>query len=175
MRIEVIMTEEIFRRFTMFDLFRRKKVWRAPAIWAAILCVSAAICFAMSHVRGALLLGWVLAIVGLGLPFTYFSTFANSMKQQILAQGLKRPRHVYTLVLSERAKGISVSNEKEHADYEWKNVHHVYRDLTATYLFITKDRGFILPHQCIEEGEDALWDLLRKKIPELRRSDIRRK
>ena len=174
MRIEVTMTEEIFRRFTMFDLFRRRKVWRAPAIWAAILCGSAAICFIMSHVRGAKLLGSVLMLVGIGLPLSYFATFASSLKQQILAQGLKRPKHVYTLVLSERAKGISVSNETEHADYEWKNVHHVYRDLTATYLFITKERGFILPHQCIEEGDDVLWALLRKKIPELRRTDLRR-
>ena len=172
MRIEVTMTEEIFRRFTMFDLFRRRKVWRAPAIWAAILCTSAAICFLMSHVRGAVLLGWVLTLAGLGLPLSYFATFASSLKQQILAQGLKRPKHVYTLILSERAKGISVSNETEHADYEWKNVHHVYRDLTATYLFITKERGFILPHQCIEDGDDALWNLIEKKIPAERRTEL---
>lgn len=174
MRIDVTMTEEIFRRFTMFDLFRRRKVWRAPAIWAAILCGSAVICFIMGHVRGAKLLGSVLLLVGLGLPLSYFATFASSMKQQVLSQGLKRPKLVYTLVLSEKAKGISVSNETEQADYEWKKVHHVYRDLLATYIFITPARGFVLPHQCIEEGEDALWDLLRKKIPESRRTDIRR-
>ena len=64
--------------------------------------------------------------------------------------------------------------EQENVDYKWANVHHVYRDLTATYLFITKERGFILPHQCIEEGDDALWALLRKKIPEERRTDLRK-
>ncbi len=174
MRIEVTMTEEIFRRFTMFDMMKRRKVWRSPAIWAAILCTSAAICFCMSHVRGAKLLGWVLLIVGLGLPFSYFSSFAVSMKQQILAQGLKRPKHVYTLVLYEKAKGISVSNDKEHADYEWKIVHHAYRDQLATYLFITKERAFILPHSCIEEGEDALWQLLYKKLPVERCTDLRK-
>ncbi len=173
MRIEVIMTEEIFRRFTMFDLFRRRKVWRAPAIWAAILCTSAAICFIMGHVRGAKLLGSVLLLVGLGLPMSYFATFASSMKQQVLSQGLKRPKLVYTLVLSEKAKGISVSNETEHADYEWKNVHHVYRDATATYLFITKARGFVLPHQCIEEDEEELWALISKKIPAERRTVLK--
>jgi hypothetical protein len=172
MRIEVTMTEEIFRRFTMFDLFKRRKVWRAPAIWAAILCGSAAVCFFMNHVRGAVLLGWVLTLVGIGLPLSYFATFASSLKQQILSQGLKRPKHVYTLVLSERAKGISVSNETEHVDYEWKNVHHVYRDQTATYLFMNQARGFVLPHQCIEEGDDALWELLRKKVPEQRRTEL---
>lgn len=143
---------------------RRRKVWHAPAIWAGILCGSAAICFIMSHIRGAVLLGWVLTLAGLGLPMSYFASFASSLKQQILSQGLKRPKNVYTLVLADNAKGISVSNETEHADYPWKKIHHIYRDLTATYLFITKDRAFILPHQCIEEGEDALWDLISRKV-----------
>lgn len=174
MKIEVTMTEEIFRRFTIFDMMKRRKVWRAPAVWAAILCPCAAVCFFMSRVRGgALLLGWLLLIVGLGLPFSYFAAFGNAMKQQILSQGLKRPRVVYTLVLTEKAKGISVSNEKEHADYEWKYVHHAYRDKLATYLFITRERAFVLPHSCVEEGEDALWELLRKKLPDGRCTVVR--
>lgn len=174
MRIEVIMTEEIFRRFTMFDLFKRKKVWKRPALWAAILCVSAAICFIMGHVRGAKLLGTVLLLVGTGLPLSYFATFASSMKQQILSQGLKRPKHVYTLVLTEKAKGISVSNETEHAEYEWKKVHHIYRNLLDTYIFITPARGFILPHHCIEEGEEELWNLIRRKVDPLHTTDLRK-
>lgn len=174
MKIEVILTEEIFRRFTVFDLFRRRKVWKRPVIWAAILCASAAVCFIMSHVRGAVLLGTVLALVGIGLPLSYFATFASSLKQQILASGLKRPQHVYTLTLTEKAKGIAVTNEKEQAEYEWKKVHHVYRDLLATYLFITPARGFILPHTCVEEGDDALWELIEKKISAERRTDIRK-
>lgn len=174
MKIEVIMTEEIFRRFTMFDLFRRRKVWKKPAIWAAILCTSAVICFVMGHVRGAKLLGTVLLLVGLGLPMSYFATFASSMKQQIVNQGLKRPKLVYTLELSEKAKGISVSNETEQAAYEWKKIHHVYRDLLDTYLFITPARGFILPHHCIEEGEDALWELISKKVPAERRTVLKK-
>lgn len=174
MKIEVIMTEEIFRRFSRFDMFRRRKVWRKPAIWALILCASAAVCFVMNHVSGAKLLGTVLLVVGLGLPLTYFTSFALSLKQQVITQGLKRPKHVYTLVLTERAKGISVSNETEQAAYEWKKIHHVYRDTLDTYLFITPARGFILPHHCIEEGEDALWDLICRKVPAERRTDLRK-
>ena len=63
-----------------------------------------------------------------------------------------------------------VSNEKEQATYQWKQVFHVYRDTIATYLFMTPDRGFILPHTCIEEGPDELWKLLEKKIPKERRT-----
>lgn len=174
MRIEVILTEELFRRFTVFDLFRRRKVWKGPAIWAAILCACGGICLYMSHVRGASLLGFVLMLVGIGLPLSHFGNFAASMKRQILAMGLKRPQHVYTLVLTDKAKGIAVSNDREKADYEWKIVHHVYRDVLATYLYITKERAFILPHTCLEEDADGLWALIEKKVPAGRRTDLRK-
>lgn len=172
MRIEVTLTEELFRRFTTFDLFKRRKIWRAPAIWAAILCTSGGICLYMSHIRGAALLGWLLILIGVGLPISHFANFAGSLKRQILAQGLKRPQQVYTLVLTEKAKGIHVSNDREQADYEWKIVHHVYRDLLATYLYITKERAFILPHVCVED-EEQLWALIAKKVPAERRTDLR--
>jgi len=174
MKIEVIMTEEIFRRFTMFDILKRRKMWRPSAIFAAIMCTSAVICYCMNHVKGATLLGTVLLVVGLGMPAVYFGTFFSSLKQQVLILDLARPKHVYTLELTAKGHGIAVSNETEQAEYEWKKVHHVYRDLTATYLFITPARGFILPHQCIEEGDDALWAMIEKKIPENRCTDIRR-
>ena len=174
MRIEVILTEELFRRFTVFDLFRRRKVWKGPAIWAAILCACGGICLYMSHVRGASLLGFVLMLVGIGLPLSHFGNFAASMKRQILAMGLKRPQHVYTLVLTDKAKGIAVSNDREKADYEWKIVHHVYRDVLATYLYITKERAFILPHTCLEDDADGLWALIEKKVPAGRRTDLRK-
>ena len=174
MTIEVTLTEEIFRRFTMFDLLKRRKMWRSPVIFASILGAAAIVCFLMHHVRGAVLLGGVLLLVGLGMPATYFSSFSSSLKKQILAYGLKRPQKVYTLILTEKAKGIRVTNEKEAADYEWKMVHHIYRDQDATYLFMTRERAFILPHFCIEEGEDELWRLISKKVDSLRCTDLRK-
>lgn len=174
MTIPVTLTEELFRRFTMFDILRRRKVWKSPATFAAIMCTSGAICYIMHHVEGAVMLGTVLMVVGLGMPAVYFFTFFSSLRKQILASGLKRPQLVYTLTLTEKAKGIAVSNEKEHADYEWKRVFHVYRDTIATYLFLSPQRGFILPHTCIEEGEEELWKLLEKKIPKERRTDLRK-
>lgn len=174
MKIEVLLTGEVFRRFTLFDMMQRRKIWKRPAIWAAILCGSAAICFIMNHVRGAVLLGSVLMLVGLGLPLSYFASFGASLKQQIVKLGLTRPIHAYTLTLTEKSKGIQVTNETEKAEYEWKQVYHVYRDLMATYLFMTKERAFILPHSCIEEGDDELWNLIAKKVPAERRTDIRK-
>ena len=173
MIIEANLTEKIFRKFTMFDMMRRRKVWRSPATFASILSVSAAICFLMHHVEGAILLGTVLLIVGLGMPLVYFATFFSSLNKQILELGLKRPRVFYTLTLTEKSDGIGVHNEKEQASYKWKDVHHVYRDTLATYLFMTPTRAFILPHTSVEEGADALWQLMEKKIPENKRTILK--
>lgn len=174
MKIEVILTEAIFRRFTMFDLLGRRKMWRSPATFAGILGGCACVCFLMHHVDGAVLLGTVLLIVGLGMPAVYFGTFFSSLKKQVTAYGLKRPQLVYTLELTDKADGISITNDREHADYQWKAVHHVYRDTLATYLFMTADRAFLLPHSCVEEGEEALWKLISRKVPKERCTDLRR-
>lgn len=162
MCIEVFLTAGEFCRFTIFDTFRRKKMWRSPAIFAAIMSVSAMICFFMHHVDGAIMLGTVLLIVGLGMPLTYFVTFFYSLYKQIRTQ--KLPRTVYTLTLTER-KELHIENETEQVDYPWKKVHHVYRDKTATYLYVTPVQAFILPHYFVDGGADALWSLLRKKLP----------
>jgi hypothetical protein len=175
MTIPVTLTEETFRRFTMFDILRRRKMWRPSAIFAAIMGTSACICYYMNHVDGAVLLGNVLMTIGLGMPVVYFTTFFASLRKEVLRHGLKRPQLVYTLELTHREQeGIRVSNEKEQAAYPWKQVFHAYRDMTATYLFLSPYQGFILPHTCIEEGEEELWKLLNKKVPEKRRTDLRK-
>lgn len=174
MKIEVFLTEGIFRRFTMFDLLKRKKMWRSPATFAAILGSCACVCFIMHHVDGAVMLGSVLLAVGLGMPAVYFGTFFSSLKKQVQAYRLQCPQLVYTLELTAKANGISISNDREHADYEWKSVFHVYRDKEATYLFMTPDRAFILPHSCIAEGPDELWKLISKKVSKERCTDLRK-
>ena len=78
MTIEVELTGKEFRRFTLFDVLRRRKLWRGPVLFALILGLSAALCFTKSGTRGAVLLGNVLLAVGLGLPSVYFSYFFSS-------------------------------------------------------------------------------------------------
>lgn len=165
MTIEVQMTEAVFRRFTMFNILKLRKMWRSPAIFAGILGGCACVCFLMHHVDGAVMLGCVLLLVGLGMPLVYFATFFSSLKKEVLKHGLSRPQNVYTLTLTPKAQGIGIRNETEQADYSWKDVFHVFRDHDATYLYMTPDRAFILPHDCIPEGPDALWELVTKKLP----------
>lgn len=167
MIIPVELSAEVFRRFTIFDILRRRKVWRSPVIFATILGISAVVCFLMHHVDGAVFLGSVLLAVGLGMPVIWFSSFFLSIPKQIQQLGLIRPQLVYTITLS--PEGIGAKNEKEQVQYKWKEAHHAYRDLLATYLYITPERAFILPHTCVEDS-DQLWDLLKQKLPEEKRT-----
>lgn len=162
--IEVELSGAEFRRFTVFDVLRRRKQWRGPVLFALILGVSAALCFTRSQTRGAVLLGNVLLTVGLGLPCVYFSYFFSSLNRQVRQQGLTRPQKVYTVTLTENAKGILADNGREKLTYAWKSVHHAYRHGTATYLYLTPQRALILPHTCLEDP-DQLWSLLERKLP----------
>lgn len=103
MKIDVLLTEEVFRRFTMFDVLKRRKAWKPPVIFAGILGLSAAICYWMDHVDGAVLLGNVLLTIGLGMPVVYFTTFFISLRKEVLRHGLSRPQQVYTLELTQNA------------------------------------------------------------------------
>lgn len=162
MSIDVYLTADVFRRFTIFDLLYRRKTWQSPAIFALILSVCALVCFIMNHVDGAVMLGSVLLCVGLGMPISYFVAFFTSLHKQVITLGL--PKKVYALYLTPKANGIAIENDHEHADYAWKDVYHVYRNKTATYLFMAPTRAFILPHSCIEEGAEGLWQLIEKKV-----------
>lgn len=173
MTIRVMLNAETFRRFTIFDFMKRRKAWKSPATFASIMSISACICFIMKHVEGAVMLGTVLLIVGLGMPALFLLNFHKSLKSQILANGLTRPQEVYTLDLDEKSNKIHVKNQTEQAEYPWNKIHHVYRDTLATYLFITPQRAFILPHTCVEEPED-LWALIHKKVPQEKTTDLRK-
>ena len=164
MTIEVELSGAEFRRFTIFDLLRRRKQWQGPVLFALILGLSAVLCFTRTHTQGAVLLGDVLLTVGLGLPCVYFAYFFSSLSRQVRKQGLVRPQHVYTVTLTEKSKGILADNGREQLEYAWKSVYHAYRNLTATYLYLPPQRALILPHTCLEDP-DRLWQLLTKKLP----------
>ena len=163
MTIEVTLTAGEFLQFTLFDTFRRRKMWRSPVTFAGILGFSGIVCCLMHHIDGAAMLGTVLLLVGLGMPVFYFIYYFISLLLQTKKESL--PRTVYTLTFDESAKNIHIQNEAEQVDYPWKKVFHVYRGKTATYLYATPVRAFILPHYFVDDGADALWDLLAKKLP----------
>jgi len=169
MKIQVRLSEAEFFRFSWFDVLHRRRVWCAPVLFAAALCTCAVICFIMSHIQGAAVLGAVLLAVGAGIPAAYFLNFFISLRKQARDQKLGEGKYVYTLEL-EGKEGLRVDNGREHAVYPWGQIFHAYRDSTAVYLYITPQRAFLIPYRCVAVGADKLWALLKERLPEDRMS-----
>ena len=168
MNIPVRLDEREFKKFSWFDALKHKKVWRRPVLFAAILCAAAVVCFVLHERRGAVLLGGVLLTVALGLPAAYFLSFFLSLRRQ--SAGLAGGKYVYTIGLYDDDRGITVDNGNEHAAYSWQQVYHVYRTQSASYLYITPQRAYLIPHDCVGKGTDRLWSLLQRRVPEGRRT-----
>lgn len=161
--IPVCLDEGEFKRFSWFDALRHKKVWRRPALFAVILGASAVACFALHDRRGAVLLGGVLLMVALGLPAAYFLSFYLSLHRQ--SAELAGGKYVYTIGLHDDGRGITVDNGNEHTAYPWEQVYHVYRTETASYLYITPQRAYLIPHDCAGKDIDRLWALIQRRVP----------
>ena len=160
METNVVLDSRTFRDFTIFDVLSRRKAWKSPVIFASIMTISAIICFIMHKVDGAVLLGSVLLVVGLGMPVVYFLSFFLNLKEEIKKQKLKDGRYVYTVNLDSSA--IHVRNDKEEANYQWDKAYKAYRNYDAIYLYITSERAFIIPSDKTEQ--DKTWDLITKKM-----------
>lgn len=170
MKIEVRLSEKEFLSFSLFDAFIRGKHWRGPALFVAILGAAAGACFLARDRRGAVLLGCVLLAVALGLPGAYLLSFFLSARRRAREEGLGSGKRIYTLELHDGGRGIVVDNGQEHAVYPWEQVFRAYRRAGATYLYITPQRAFLIPHSCVGQGEEALWALLERRVPADRRA-----
>lgn len=158
-----------FRRFAVFDTFRRQKRWRAPALFAALMLAFALVCFAFRDGRdGAALLGAVLLLVGLGLPAVYVGSFLLSVRKQGRRLGLDGAQTAYTLHL--REEGIQMVSGRERAEFRWEQLFRAYRVPDCIYLYVSQQRAFLLP----EDGQGgAVWTLLTEKLPAEKLEDRR--
>lgn len=158
---------ETFRRFALYDTFVRQGRWRNPALFAAILSASAAVCFLMRQRReGAALLGGVLLAVGLGLPAFYVLNYLWSVRRQ--GRRLDASQIAYTLHL--REEGLLAVAGQERAEYAWDRLFLACRVQGCIYLYVNAQRAFLLP-DCGQS--EAAWALVQEKLPEEKRRDRR--
>lgn len=168
MIIDVLLNKTEFLRFGCFDALYCRKVWRTPAVLAAIFSICAVICFLMPQRQGSVLLGIVLMTVGLGLPAVYFLSFYLSLRKQAVKEGLTETRHIYTIELCGSDNRIVVDNGRERAAYPWSQVFHVWQTSTAAYLYITPQRAFLIPYTCVADRAECMWELIASKVPKER-------
>lgn len=94
--------------------------------------------------------------LAVGVPGLYYLFYRRSLRNQIKANHLETPREAYTLVIDE--KGVNVANGTEQATYLWDNIFRVYRTSKYVYIYIIKNKAFILPLKDLKGGTpDALW------------------
>ena len=162
-----------FRHFALFDAFTRRKMWRRPAVFTAILTVSAALCYSRYPQEGSVLLGTILLVLGVGMPLVWYLSYEHSLHVQAKKMGLlKAPRRVYTLVFAEEGIQISQDLGKTFTPLSWGSVTAVYRRPDITYLY-AGERAWLLPHSQVREGESSLRALLARRLPPEALHDVR--
>lgn len=165
---KVKMDYPTLRAFSMFDTFLLKKAWRRPTVFGGIFLFSAMICFCLTTKEQNVLMGTVLAVIGIGMPLVYVLMFLSGVKQQ--AQKLKLPRRVYTLSFS--ADAIFITNDmktEETVRLEWSRVFALYRRKNAIYLYAAPTKAFILPNGQADATPDELWQLLTTRAQAARK------
>lgn len=160
-------TPEIFQEFAWFDLFRRKKRWRAPLFFAAAMTAFSVVCFlAADRIRGAVLLGCVLLGVGLLLPLRWLRDFRLSIRSEVRRLELDRAPVAYVLRLTDG--GLEVSNEKEKAAYAWDQLCLACRLGRCIALYVSPEKAFLLPTETEKLGE-RIWGEICEHLPEEKR------
>lgn len=158
MIIQIRLSQRDFFKFSFYDIFRQKRGWVRPTMFAIIFAAASTACF-MFHTRpGAMLLGTILIVVALGLPTVWILNFFLSIRRQARKQGLGGGKYVYTLNLEDQ--GLTVNNGQECALYFWKQI-HAYRTSNAVYLYVTSQRAFLIPYICLKDSGDQLWQLIQ--------------
>jgi len=163
-RVTVRLNAKLFRRFALFDAFIRRRRWVSPSVFAGIFAGFALIAFLLRYrAEQAVLLACVLLGVGVVLPAVYFFSYLLSVRAQIQAMKLTKPRAAYILQLDETGLTATVSQRKKL--FPWEQMHAAYRRKNCTYLYVSPAQGFLLPHEQLEAGPDALWALLAEHMP----------
>lgn len=154
-------TRPVFRRFAFFDAFYHQKHWQRPLVFALLMSAFSVPCFLLRDQRqGAVLLGAVLLLVGLGLPLAYLLSFSLSLRRQMKRMDLRGERIAYTLRLE--PGGVHVTAGAETADYPWETVHMAYRTSDCDYLYVSAGRAYLLPHG---PSAEKVWALLQSALP----------
>ena len=169
--IQVKMDKKILRSFALFDTFRLKKHWKRPAFFALIMLAFSAVCFFWPGEKQSALLGGVLLAVGLLVPFSYVFMFLSQLSEKAKKLRLDPPRKVYSLSFSNEC--IHVANDmkvQEDVRLEWQKMGAAFRVKNAIYLYMTRDKAFILPDGQADAPAEELWAMIMKNMPEGRAS-----
>ncbi len=170
--VSTTMGEQGFRDFAVFDAFHHRKAWLRPAVFAAIMLAFAAVCLSQLGKRpGAGLLAAVLAIVGIGLPVSYFYSFFRSVSRQIKQMPL--PRAFYRVELADTGIAVWMYGQQDKPEptsrHAWDSFYCAYRTDNAVYLYVEKEKAYLL-----NDRMEVVWKFLAGILPKEKLHDCRK-
>lgn len=166
--VDVWVDGKIYRAFSVFDTILRERKWVKPALFAAIFCAFASVCFALSNDQNqGVLLGVVLLVVGLGMPLVYFGSYFSSLQRKIEKMRIaEKKRHAYTVTLSKGPEGVTFLTPKgTTTQCAWKDFYMAYRLPKAIYLYPQKTKAYILPKEQAQDCFADIWALIFQNLP----------
>jgi hypothetical protein len=154
-----LIDKKTFINFSKFHRFYATKSTR-NLVFFPLMLLGLAI---LNWIIGNNILGCFLLGISLFIPIWSLTLFYLSILKQVETFKLDNPRVFYTLTFSNQ--GIHISNKNEQADYQWTQVHKIYRTKSSIYLYFTPVNAFILPLGNIKEHTmDDLWSFFQKHI-----------
>ena len=142
-----------FRRFALFDAFKREGRWRRPVLFTGIMLAFSCVCL----VGGSVLLASVFSIIGLGLPAVWIGTFLFQVNAQ--ARRLDSAHAAYDVALDENG----VSGPGLENPLPWDQVHAAYCEGDCVYLYVNPLRAILIPSGAA--GLEELWPFLMQHMP----------
>ena len=162
--IPVTLDAKTFKRFSRFDMFRLRKRWVRPALFALILTAFAVVALLSRRPQSGMIAA-VLLVVGLGLPLVYIGSFLSQVNLQAERQKLDPPRRVYTLRLD--FDGVRATNDQRKEDAQvvrWADIPAAYRRKDCVYLYVAPTRAYLLPKGQASVPDDDLWAYLKERM-----------
>ena len=147
--VSTTMGEQGFRDFAVFDAFHHRKAWLRPAVFAAIMLAFAAVC----------------------LPVSYFYSFFRSVSRQIKQMHL--PRAFYRVELADTGIAVWMYGQQDKPEptsrHAWDNFYCAYRTDNAVYLYVEKEKAYLL-----NDRMEVVWKFLAGILPKEKLHDCRK-
>lgn len=167
------MDGETFQKYALFDTFRRRKRWRSPAVFAAVFCMLAALCFIVQLRRGQFpILGWVLLVIGLCLPLVYLGNFYFSLRTKVKKMTKSGKTIDYIVALSQT--DVTVTRKEQKQSWPWNDIFGAYRLNDMICLYPNPQQAFLLLPERNARSYEAAWELIRSQLESDKFFDLQR-
>ena len=162
--VPVRLDKKTFKRFSRFDMFRLRKRWVRPVVFALLLIAFAAVALLTRKAQSGMIAAVLLAI-GIGLPLVYFGSFFSQVNVKAAQLDLGKGRPVYTVQLD--FDGIRVTNQMKKeptVTVPWKDAPATFKAKGCVYLYVSPARAFLLPDSQADADDAALWAYIEEHM-----------